>query len=34
MIIGEVVELDDRLNWFDPVNAQQKTDLDTVAKAL
>jgi uroporphyrin-III C-methyltransferase len=34
MIIGEVVELADSLNWFDPVTAQQKTDLDTVAKAL
>ncbi|QDE33147.1 uroporphyrinogen-III C-methyltransferase [Shewanella polaris] len=39
MIIGEVVELADSLNWFAPVTAQQKTaqqktDLDTVAKAL
>ena len=34
MIIGEVVELADSLNWFDPLTAQQKTDLDSVAKAL
>jgi uroporphyrin-III C-methyltransferase len=33
MIIGEVVELADSLNWFEPNTVQQATDLDA-AKAL